>query len=826
VPLAPTAHPAVRRAAAHLDTLLDPLPDDGRTFACYALPPLSRIACELMQARLRKQAAVFGLDDELVTANVERAGRVARIDAGRMTSLNDALAAALVGDATYRLGVLRTFVRARRRLVRVRRGVEAVLALGEPPTALAMRAFFDAVTTFHELGALKFGFPHEPVRARFVALLGGIAPVDPADARRARSGSAAGTPADVRPGTLDGAAYDALLSPPGASLFARLADARIRLAHTRASGRHDRYRDLIARWAPRFEILHDDDVQPAGARAGGDAVDALDAEVAAVVAAFGSAEALRAELDRRRVRRQAREREHNDAVARFRAAIAARREERLWAIGMLQLLHAMALHEDRNRVEKMRFLRAYERTCVTVGLAASEVGIRDVLEALCRPPHTSATAPAGAPAATGLPSARAKTSQPGARVALPRLFTRVEESAGSALLAGERARLATAAALEARFRERPDLLPVHLASAHIERVDELTGNLCDLIVRCTFDTGDTIVGKGFLPVVKERPTLAFHPSLARRGHGIDRRMNLFAERLAAAELDPCKARIASAAPQQASERATSGASGRLFGATRADPDPPTVRVRVPRAYGYDAAWRVVWMQDVAKPAAGGASAAPLSGSALRPLARADWTAALPALARALAAVHAPGVDSEDVRSLRAPLRAAYLTAHPARFLAPYLDSPRRARRWRRFIALDAAARRALIHGDLCPKNIVRDGDGTLWLLDFDRANVASPAYDVGVFAAHLLIDGWLGRTDPAADADAPARFVAAYMEAAGAAEPFAFRVAMHAALALAYRAGTPDFIGIDGSDLQHGITKQIAALLDRREPWRALAHTF
>jgi hypothetical protein len=73
----------------------------------------------------------------------------------------------------------------------------------------------------------------------------------------------------------------------------------------------------------------------------------------------------------------------------------------------------------------------------------------------------------------------------------------------------------------------------------------------------------------------------------------------------------------------------------------------------------------------------------------------------------------------------------------------------------------APAAPTLIHRDFYYANVLWDGS-RVWLLDFDELGVGDPAFDVGHFLAHLEVLAYrtTGRFD--ANADAAARFLAAY----------------------------------------------------------------
>ena len=77
--------------------------------------------------------------------------------------------------------------------------------------------------------------------------------------------------------------------------------------------------------------------------------------------------------------------------------------------------------------------------------------------------------------------------------------------------------------------------------------------------------------------------------------------------------------------------------------------------------------------------------------------------------------------------------------------------------------------RALIHGDVQPTNLLL-ADGGVRLLDPEMAHAGHPAFDLGLFFAHLWIDGIARDAVSAAEATVRAGW-GAYTEAAGPAAP-------------------------------------------------------
>lgn len=341
------------------------------------------------------------------------------------------------------------------------------------------------------------------------------------------------------------------------------------------------------------------------------------------------------------------------------------------------------------------------------------------------------------------------------------ILRRVRPAVGRRLVGAARRRFTDPSRVQALFdRYDPHVFRLEPGS-RLVAVSECTGNVADLIVRCRFDTGHSVIGKVFLPVLKEKPTVGFR-GLDDRGRGIDERMERFGAQL------------------------------------------PEGRLRVPEAYAYDGEHRVLWMEDV--------------GHGLSPLTSDRWHEYLSELGRGLAVVHAHEPARAEVERMEDALRRSYLIDVPYRFLEPYLVSASRRRRWDRFREIDAAGRRALIHGDLAPKNVMIDAENRLWLLDFERSNIASPAYDVGLCYAHLLIEQW-DRHPAFFD---PSVFLTSYLQTASVPHDFILLVRHYAALTVAYRLNTLAFIRTSRPDLRTAMERKLRVLLDVEHPRDAL----
>jgi aminoglycoside phosphotransferase (APT) family kinase protein len=109
-----------------------------------------------------------------------------------------------------------------------------------------------------------------------------------------------------------------------------------------------------------------------------------------------------------------------------------------------------------------------------------------------------------------------------------------------------------------------------------------------------------------------------------------------------------------------------------------------------------------------------------------------------AVGEMLAAVHRATAGNADVARAFAHDDAFYAIR-----LEPYLEAsarahPDHAAALRRLIAVTAATRHALVHGDVSPKNILVGPDGPV-LLDAECAWYGDPAFDLAFCLNHLLL---------------------------------------------------------------------------------------
>ena len=109
-----------------------------------------------------------------------------------------------------------------------------------------------------------------------------------------------------------------------------------------------------------------------------------------------------------------------------------------------------------------------------------------------------------------------------------------------------------------------------------------------------------------------------------------------------------------------------------------------------------------------------------------------------AVGSALAAIHVATADNADL---------ARTFAHDAVFhalrLEPYLEAsarahPRHAAALRELVAVTAATKRVLVHGDVSPKNILVGASGPVFL-DAECAWYGDPAFDLAFCLNHLLL---------------------------------------------------------------------------------------
>lgn len=295
-------------------------------------------------------------------------------------------------------------------------------------------------------------------------------------------------------------------------------------------------------------------------------------------------------------------------------------------------------------------------------------------------------------------------------------------------------------------------------------IREFQGNMSELMIEYAFENGVRLVAKVFLPVLISSPTIAFRAS-AERGRGIDVRMNVFRNLL-----------------------------------------PADGRFRVPRAHVYDETRRVLWMEHI--------------GVEFRPLEYLHRVDLFEAMGAALASVHECSrqlLRNGQLRISKDVVRADMLVQYPFRYLEPFLTTASLRRRWSEFLATDGSVPPGLIHGDLCRKNLCyAQRDGTVWFLDFERSNIASPAYDVGFFLADALLSRWSSGADE--NDGCLIEFLANYLSHVGERSRLTFRVACYAALALAYRSAVPARVGLSNADVIMRARGKVEELLARDSP--------
>lgn len=311
----------------------------------------------------------------------------------------------------------------------------------------------------------------------------------------------------------------------------------------------------------------------------------------------------------------------------------------------------------------------------------------------------------------------------------------IDAETGLALVAEARAKASDPDWFAATTEAYPPNAIPRFAGRRPTAAREVDGTITDLIVVYEFDDQTSLVGKFLLPVVKTRPWLGF-AGLDDRGFGLDIRMSLFA--------------------------AESTREG----------------VEVPAALHYDSNVRVLWQEHV---------------EGLRPFTQNDWRYALEPLGRALGRGHGTIIPPELVDRVENPLFRDYLIAYPLRQLQPFLAEDEPARCWRDFLARDTASPRALIHGDLKPGNLCLKKT-KLYVLDFERSNLANAAYDLGCLICHLLVEVWDEWRDDEDCARLLIAFLSAYESTAPDHPQLDRCVAGYLSLFLAYRMATSDLL--------------------------------
>jgi hypothetical protein len=324
------------------------LPADfaGREQVEYRLGSFkSRIAMELLQVAVRKQACVFGLDDQLVAANVAVDAKSLQVDVRRLNALNDQIQDRVWNDTVFQIRLLQRFHTCKQRMDIVAARFHAGASAGEP-TADDVIEYFDLVTSYHELGVLKFSFPDRLARREIAATLRG-------DQRLQRD----------------------LLRPQGVSLFYELYVQRLRLAWCRLTQAHDHYLRAVAQFRERYGFLGAEDMDFREH----DAPDQLDAEIGRVIQLYRSdAEAIRTRLEELEQQSAAAQVERRRAWNAF-YTLAGKTESRLFCLNLLALCEQLISHEETNRLSKMRFLRDVSLLLERRGLDVFQATILDAV---------------------------------------------------------------------------------------------------------------------------------------------------------------------------------------------------------------------------------------------------------------------------------------------------------------------------------------------------------------------------------------------------------------------------------------------------------------
>lgn len=334
------------RDVCDLQRYLSPADLAGREQVEYRLGSFkSRIAMELLQVAVRKQACVFGLDDELVPANVAVDTRSLHLDVRRVNALNDRIGDLVWKDTVFQIRVLQRFHTCKQRMDAVALRFHAGARAGEA-TADDVIEYLDLVTSYHELGVLKFSFPDRRARREIAATFGG-------DQRLQRD----------------------LLRPQGVSLFYELYVQRLRLAWCRLTQAPDHYRRAAAQFLERYGFLGAEDMDFREH----DTQDQLDVEIGRVIHLYRSdAEAIRTRLEELEQQSAAAEIERRRAWNEF-YALAGNTESRLFSLNLLALCEQLLSHEETNRLCKMRFLRDVSLLVERRGLDVFQATILDAV---------------------------------------------------------------------------------------------------------------------------------------------------------------------------------------------------------------------------------------------------------------------------------------------------------------------------------------------------------------------------------------------------------------------------------------------------------------
>jgi tRNA A-37 threonylcarbamoyl transferase component Bud32 len=355
------------------------------------------------------------------------------------------------------------------------------------------------------------------------------------------------------------------------------------------------------------------------------------------------------------------------------------------------------------------------------------------------------------------------------------IFQTIEEGEGTRIIEESRKRLSDPELMTHYFRSTPEIQRFFSRSIggavrlfRVVGIEEIPTGKSDLLFRYRLEgEGDSntqsisIVGKKHLEVIKDHPWLRYRRFLQDRGEASYWALRKFRELIGGLE-----------------------------------------DVDLPVPLHYDRSWSVLWMSDL------GEENRRFLGGGLDPE---EDIAIARTLGDALGRVHS-ATHSRQLSRLHRGRTSRALISYPEAFMAGALTQ-KSAAQWRSFTREIREEDYVLIHGDLCPKNILITPRG-MALLDFERSNYFDPAYDLGFFCAHLVIS-MLDAPDPRLSLLFQG-FLSEYerrilREGVLDLDALNRRAARFLAMTLFYRARTLEFIGVE----DRGVSEVLVALGNR-----------
>lgn len=328
---------------------VQPVNLNGVDFVEYDLPSYkSTVAMELLQVATRKHTRVFYIDNSIVSANVDTAQKKLRIDIAQLNAANEAIRSRIECDLDYQLKILRSFHSLDERICEIAARFQREFTAGGS-AADAIVEYFDAITSFHELGVLKFCFPEEFVRAALEPALEGRADL-----------------------------LEELLHPFVDSILAQSQRRRYELALNKLTSEPADYQNAARKYWLEFGLLEAEDFDNRQMT-----VEYLDELVEKIIHRHGrKPAALESRIEKLRAaveeRRAARARAMDFLLSRLSRS----NQSSANCYNGLALREALIRHEELNRSFKMRFLRDIDQIIGQMELPRFDVSIVDVVRAV------------------------------------------------------------------------------------------------------------------------------------------------------------------------------------------------------------------------------------------------------------------------------------------------------------------------------------------------------------------------------------------------------------------------------------------------------------